>query len=178
MLANHNPRARLCWYDSNDALASGLVDDTGRLLRSLVPGKSIDRYVADLGSPPLAVTGSIFRYQDGQLVQNLGGQVVLFTTYTDIWFPFVTGAAHPSWDSERFFDNRELASRHTPRLNAYLEAVASAVIAAGGRWEIEHACVARQLSPWVTERGILLDGPVPPLMPPELVDVPWPSLDE
>lgn len=177
--ADLGPRSRLCWYDRNDEVTEGEVSDLGMLLRTLEPADgAISRYVSDVGSPPLAVSGSIFRYRDGRLVRGIGDQVLLFTTHSDIWFPFVTGDAHPSWDGESYFDNRDLANRHTPRLNAFLDEVASAVEAAGGRWSIEAECVARTLAPWVTERGIRLDGPVPPLMPPELVDVPWPALDD
>lgn len=80
---------------------------------------------------------------------------------------------HPWCDYKRFFDNRELASRHTPRLNRFLAEAKAAVIDAGGTWIPDDHVRAMVLSPWIGPHGILLDGPVPELLPPEALDVPW-----
>jgi len=56
---------------------------------------------------------------------------------SDIWFPYVIGAAHPSRDLEHFFDHRELAHRNTPRLNQLLATIARLVTEAGGRWYLD-----------------------------------------
>jgi|JI10StandDraft_1071094.scaffolds.fasta_scaffold30079_3 hypothetical protein len=178
-LSRHAAPATLAWYDREGAVVEGEVLDPGALLKSVltVPNSLWSRHAEHWS--PLVVTGSVVRFTSrtgepaGDRTAKLG-----FMTYTDLWFPFVLGVAHPSCDAERYFDNRELASRHTPRLNRFLSEVLDLVVAAGGRWEVDDDVVPRGLKPWVTERGIRLDGPVPPLMPPELVDVPWPALDD
>lgn len=178
VLESFAPRASLAWYGRDGEVTTAQVKDPGAVLRELdsIPA-SISERNTDAGSA-MVVTGSLLDYDGSRLSRSIERPVLTFATHSDIWFPFVTGDAHPSWDGERYFDNRELASRHTPRLNDFLVSVADAVVAAGGRWSVEEACVAWTLKPWVTERGIRLDGPVPPLMPPELVDVPWPALDD
>ena len=58
---------------------------------------------------------------------------------TDIWFPSVMGFDEPLpdvGDPPDSYDNRALAERHTPRLNAFLDAAAREVAAIGGRWEM------------------------------------------
>jgi hypothetical protein len=44
-----------------------------------------------------------------------------------------------------------------------------------------HAHVTNEVTkgylPWLSNDGIRLDGPIPPLMPEELVNVEWPDLD-
>jgi hypothetical protein len=65
---------------------------------------------------------------------------------SDIWFPIVDGSMerkvgiNMDFDEEtRYeggFDNRELANRHTPRLNRFLSAIAAKVIEMGGEWSI------------------------------------------
>lgn len=57
---------------------------------------------------------------------------------TDIWFPRVAGFLEdvnlPS-DLSEMFDNSELASRHTPRLNRFLNSIYNLVQDLGGEWE-------------------------------------------
>jgi hypothetical protein len=67
---------------------------------------------------------------------------------SDIWFPIVKGSLEKKvgiWHTfgadeagycEGGFDNRELANRHTPRLNRFLSAIAAKVIEMGGEWSI------------------------------------------
>ncbi len=67
---------------------------------------------------------------------------------SDIWFPIVKGSLEKKvgiWHMlgadeaayyEGGFDNRELANRHTPRLNRFLSAIAAKVIEMGGEWSI------------------------------------------
>jgi hypothetical protein len=70
---------------------------------------------------------------------------------SDIWFPVIEGyserkvglgairvelAADKEARYQGVFDNRELANRHTPRLNRFLSAIAAKVIEMGGEWSI------------------------------------------
>lgn len=173
VLSDFAPRARLSWYDRQDRLVDGDVEDLGALLMGLQPVEgAISRFDADSWAP-VVVSGSRLDYSSGRLKRTIDEQIMTFSIYSDIWFPFVLGEAHPSCDGQRYFDNRELALRHTPRLNAYLSAVAQAVTARGGAWSVESDSVARTMAAWVTEQGVVLDGKVPPLMPLELASVPW-----
>jgi hypothetical protein len=80
--------------------------------------------------------------------------------HSDIWFPWINGVNHPHCDYKRCFDNRILAKRHTPRLNAFLEAVADATEEAGGRFGLDRD-ETNSRPETLTDRGIVLDGPEP-----------------
>ncbi|MEZ4401309.1 MAG: hypothetical protein R3B06_14885 [Kofleriaceae bacterium] len=172
------PSAKCAWFTREGKLTEGDTTNLGALLRTLepTPGAISARYSSSWS--PLSILGSTVRFANGPTKDVSSCVSFGFTTCSDIWFPFVLGIAHPSCDGKRYFDNRELAARHTPRLNQFLAQVAELTAAAGATWSVTDGMVSPQLQPWVTERGIRLDGPVPPLMPSELVDVPWPSLDE
>lgn len=171
VLGDFTPRARLSWYDRQDRLVEGDVADLGALLVELQAEGTLSRFDADSWAP-VVVSGSRLDYSSGSLDRVIDEQIMTFSIYSDIWFPFVLGRAHPSCDGQRYFDNRDLALRHTPRLNSYLSAVAQAVTARGGTWSVERDSVARTMAAWVTEQGVALDGQVPPLMPPAWVDIP------
>ncbi len=94
--------------------------------------------------------------------------------HSDIWFPWVHALCHPLHTRGRQFDNRVLAERHTPRLNAFLEAVGAAAEAAGGTFGLDpDQCGVAPHT--VTDRGIVLDVPVPENpMTLEEYSAPWP----
>jgi hypothetical protein len=70
---------------------------------------------------------------------------------TDIWFPWVHGIIHhfrPCHEGiyplpvnhpvfGEMYDNRELASHHTPRLNQFLFEVYQLISQYGGKWELD-----------------------------------------
>ena len=69
------------------------------------------------GSSPIGIKGGRISYQGSSpSPRPRFGEVFSITLYSDIWFPYVLGMAHPACDYERFFDNRERSKRHTPRL--------------------------------------------------------------
>jgi hypothetical protein len=87
---------------------------------------------------------------------------------SDIWFPVVKGSLEKKvgiWhvfgsDESAYyeggFDNRELANRHTPRLNRFLSAIAAKFTEMGGEWSIgEH--VDPKYREQMTLTGIKLD---------------------
>ena len=185
MLPDH-PRSSmvettLSYYDRDDKLVEGAVTDLGALLESLqpVPGSispGLRRHY-----PAVRITGR--RYKDvreGVPIDNSPHPmriVAFFTIHSDIWFPWVFGSAHPQRDHIRMFDNRELANRHTPRLNAFLGEVADAVRGAGGTFCARPDESGGQAITCVDDESVLLDY-VPPagVMPPEALNVEWPSL--
>jgi hypothetical protein len=76
--------------------------------------------------------------------------------HSDIWFPWINGVNHPLCDYKRSFDNRLLSELHTPRLNAFLAAVADAAQAAGGSFGLDRD--ETNVRPeFVSDRGVVLD---------------------
>lgn len=188
--------ATLAWYDANDRLVEGTCSDLGALLKSLepvagsIPNGCAERY------PPVRVTGHRLEYDDAsfsqtrQLPPGRGRRrrprskptnharrrplEVRFEIHSDIWLPWVFGSAHPQADHRRMFDNRELATIHTPRLNAFLQTVAAETRSRGGRWYIDPFETGRNAITWLDENGIDLDAPPPAeTFPPSALDVEW-----
>jgi hypothetical protein len=68
--------------------------------------------------------------------------------HSDIWFPSLRGNTErkvgitTGFEADQIgeytggFDNRELANRHTPRLNRFISAISKKVIEMGGEWSI------------------------------------------
>tara|TARA_B100000530_G_scaffold135289_1_gene84439 strand:+ start:96 stop:1271 length:1176 start_codon:yes stop_codon:yes gene_type:complete len=81
--------------------------------------------------------------------------------HSDIWFPWISGLAHPLVDHRRKFDNRVLAHRHTPRLNAFLEDAASAAERLGTALVLDRD-ETRVRPEFIHDKGVVLDGPPPP----------------
>lgn len=60
---------------------------------------------------------------------------ISFGLYTNIWFPWIVS---PDPETNGFdYDNRPLASVHTPGLNAFLTQVKGMTESMGGRWKVE-----------------------------------------
>ncbi|ADG73329.1 hypothetical protein Cfla_0412 [Cellulomonas flavigena DSM 20109] len=138
------------------------VENLGALLRRLHPTLLDEGAGHMVDCPPIDVRGTEVD------VRGTGGRSrrrteVRFALRSDLWYPYVVGLLAPTSDAERRHDNRPLALRHTPRLNAFLGAARSATLALGGRWELEEQ--ARLAFPGaVTEHGIDLDGDPPALL--------------
>jgi hypothetical protein len=111
--------------------------------------------------PPVVLEGSsketMGAVQAGDWDRRVTLRIVL---HSDIWFPWINGVNHPLCDYKRSFDNRLLAERHTPRLNAFLGAVADAARAAGGTFGLDKDCTNVRPE-YVSDSGIVLDGPEP-----------------
>jgi hypothetical protein len=179
-LARGRVGADLAWYSTADRVEEGRVFDLGALLETLQPAPdTIDLSNRVPGSSPIGIKGGRISYQ-GTLPSPRPpfGEVFSITLYSDIWFPYVLGMAHPACDYERFFDNRELSKRHTPRLNVLIGTIGRLVIEAGGSVSVERADVNSLYAPWISEHGIALDGPLPPLMPESSLDMRWPALED
>lgn len=180
-LARSTPmEAHLAWYDSSDTLVEGRVRDLGELLERLQPNEGcISSYNRERGEAPVSLTGGQIRYV-ANAPQRADSYPETFTIslYSDIWFPYVMGFAHPAVDLERFFDNRELAERNTPRLNRMLAKIARLVTDAGGGWYIDEEDRAAMYAPWLSSEGIVLDGPAPALVPTSAVGIEWPTLED
>lgn len=61
---------------------------------------------------------------------------VTFRISSDIWLPWIIGAIDPTYALEQRFDNRDLAQRHTLRLNRFLDEARGITIAMGCSWSL------------------------------------------
>lgn len=169
--------AKLAMYDTDDRLVERVVADLS------VPLRESEPVTGSLGEgftrpfPPVRITGPKLVYmpaRDGYaLASPARSTAIRIALHSDLWFPFVFGSAHPLADHQRMFDNRALASRHTPRLNAFLQDVSRAVVSAGGRFSVDDDETGGNARNWLDEQGIHLDAPAPVLMPPEALDAEW-----
>ena len=84
-------------------------------------------------------------------------------TYSDIWLPWTAASHDPDSTVPGFGDNRALARRHTPRLNAFLAALRQATVRLGGRWDLERDSLSHDVAFQVDDHGVLLDAECPPV---------------
>lgn len=164
-------------YHADDGVVERVVADPGELLASLepapgsIPRSCMRRY------PAVRITGR--RYAEvGRLARVDRSRhplpvAALIALHSDLWFPWVFGSAHPDADHRRMFDNRELARRHTPRLNAFLRDAAAAVRSAGGRFAVHDDETATWGRDWIDDDGVRLDWAPAHVMPAEALAAEW-----
>jgi hypothetical protein len=124
--------ARLAFY-RNDDLVEEEIGDAGALLRELRPDEVETCRMFMRAASPVTVLGDSIPLDWAREVR------VQLRLDTDIWFPSVMGMLEDIPEEglkpDRY-DNRELALRHTPRLNAFLAEIRQLALEAGGRWEV------------------------------------------
>jgi hypothetical protein len=146
--------ARLSYYDLDRELIDEEVEDVGELLRRVRPleydlpndwqemteeqlfyaRKSINSYKKE--SSAIFFSGDLIskdRFPDNSTY-------LFINLYTDIWFPEVGGFLEDQdelYENRVFYDNRELALRHTPRLNRFLISVRDLTLEFGGTWSVD-----------------------------------------
>ena len=167
--------SEVAWFDDSGRLVDGTTSRLDRILVLDEPNTwSLEGFKEP--GPPTKLSGS--SAQDIRTAQGGDWDIPVrmqISLHSDIWFPWVHGISHPLHTRGRKFDNRILAQRHTPRLNAFLEAVGAAAEAAGGTLSLDwdHCGVPREA---VTDRGVVLDVPVPEdPMTHEEYSAPWPG---
>lgn len=173
-------RAKLAWYDIDDRLIESECTDLAMLLTRLQPVPDCIPKGFRKHYPPLRIQGTRLEYDSNASPKHhRTGKVpsvkVYMAIHSDIWFPWIFGAVHKECDNIRMFDNRDLACRHTPRLNAFLRAVSAKVRALGGSWQLHPDETAVHLERWISADGIRLDidPPVEDRMPPSILDAKW-----
>jgi hypothetical protein len=165
---------RLSYFDAHDRVVDDTVTDLGAVLEALEPAPGVIPNGFKTHYPAVRLTG--WRYEQiGRSVPR--GRLPIaafFAIHSDIWFPWVFGSAHPWTDHRRMFDNRELANRHTPRLNAFLAEVAEAARRVGGSFGVYDDETSGRARAWVDDQGVRLDW-MPPdgVMPPEALGATW-----
>jgi hypothetical protein len=143
--------ARLNYYDENGRTVESEVGDTGVLLMHLRPDKIRHSRNHMAAFFPLSLYGQRGGWlQDGTTYQTS----LMIYIHTNIWLPKVRG--FPS-DPREWYDNSELALRHTPRLNRFLLRVKELTLQYGGKWELSTEHKDEIHWPMLSEDGIILD---------------------
>jgi hypothetical protein len=146
-----NFTTKLAYYDSNNEIVEQYIGNMGSLI-SEIYDIEINKNCAD---PTTAITfysspSLEFDKKNNKLTGNEVIEVRIGLT-TDIWFPWIDGDIHvyrphgeepylQPVDRPTFgivYDNRELASYHTPRLNKFLSESYKIVSSYGGKWELD-----------------------------------------
>ncbi|MGF1603723.1 MAG: hypothetical protein ACFCU8_17210 [Thermosynechococcaceae cyanobacterium] len=83
--------------------------------------------------------------------------------YTDIWFPRVKGflermESSTEYGDDYMFDNTELAQRHTPRLNRFLQSVKQLIKERGGDLAVDCSNFQDFYGSMCSDNGIILDA--------------------
>jgi hypothetical protein len=161
--------ALLAYADDRGEVVEAAVENLGGLLRRLRPGDVTESGGLMVDCPPIDLAGPLIDVArpDRSRWHGRAGLVrVRFTIRSDIWFPWVIGFLAPPVDVTRRHDNRPLAMRHTPRLNAFLAEARAATLELGGRWELDPE-IRFALPGMISEEGVRLDVAAPHgLVPP------------
>jgi hypothetical protein len=168
--------ARLSYYDIDGGLRDEEVEDIGELLRQVRPTqgdlpnywpelseeeileekKSIDKTYKSSCSAIL-FSGSMVS-KDNEIDY---GSYLFINLFTDIWFPKVGGFLEDQpvlYEDRVFYDNSELALRHTPRLNRFLANVRDITLEMGGTWHVDKdGYPTSRYEEQFNEDGIILD---------------------
>jgi hypothetical protein len=163
---------RLSYYDLDGELKEEEVDDVGELLRRIRPIEyDLPDYWQELSEEELInekkfinrsykAEGSAIFFGGKLYPENYSSKTYMsIHLYTDIWFPKVGGYLedHVPYESRIFHDNRELALRHTPRFNRFLESVRKLTQEFDGTWEVDYPTYDEQYNEQFNENGIHLD---------------------
>jgi hypothetical protein len=169
-----NGMTKVSYYEKNGQLVDKYVGgrDLGKFLYNYHLG-SFGSYQSRFKKRFLYPYSSCLSFKDHFMpVNNPEGCYLDITLTSDIWFPIVNGFMEKKvgiWDTfgadevadyKGRFDNRELANRHTPRLNRFLSAIAAKVTEMGGEWSIieyEDSEYREQMTQQMTLTGIKLD---------------------
>jgi hypothetical protein len=147
---NRSP-GEICYYDETGALVEKEVENLGLLLDELKDSTAIGYKPRDTSDrSPITILGGAW-----PITNFRWKPAVRIELCTDIWFPYVVG---PDFRFENFYDNRELANCHTPRLNGFLMGAREAAEKANAEWTWRNEEVGESLYwKWVTETGVLLE---------------------
>jgi len=148
----------VCYYNENNVLIERPVENLGLLLKQLRAhdidwGEGFMMQVA-----PVSVLGQTLKLKNDQLPpQKI---CIYISLYTDIWFTKVLGFLEDSFNIRgdvKWFNNSELASCHTPRLNEFIASVRKDTIELGGIWRhVPAEGSATLYSDMINESGVIL----------------------
>jgi hypothetical protein len=153
----------LAYYEADGGVVETQITDIGALLRRLRADRLEYAYSSFRYGPALNIIGPRLDFGDAAAIQKFlerGEVKITISLHSDIWLPWIAGILSDDYDLDYVFDNRELASQHTPRLNRFLAELRNATLELGGTWELdeEELRVPRTL---VSDAGIVLDALAP-----------------
>jgi hypothetical protein len=136
----------VAYFDFDGTVSCEYISSAKALIEGLRPnGVSAKR-----DYPPLDLSGygeyfdsiAVEHVTDFRTQRKIDTTLIWFSLYSDIWFPYVIDWYRWYYRNEEdrppeefLFDNRTLATEHTPRLNAFLEEVKALTIQFGGNWK-------------------------------------------
>jgi len=154
--------ARICYFDDDGVRVEAEVNDLGALLQRLRPG-DVDEWSNFMAhvAPVTILSRSVVAPSSGGSGRQRPVWITL-SLLTDLWFPWVLGTIEGEQPlnplPRLLYDNRHLASCHTPRLNRFLTAVCRLAVDLGGEWSRRPPeGSAQHYSQMVGEAEILLD---------------------
>jgi hypothetical protein len=153
--------SRLAYHDDS-GIVEDWVLDPGALLSAL-SGATRDDTNAVRSASPLWIGGHAISFGDsgrGLRAERLPSTSLDIQISCDIWLPWVRGWRRPD-DRDVIYDNRDLASRHTPRLNTFLAGVRDLTLRRGGTWRFFNYSGPNWLDRIAGPDGIRLDADVP-----------------
>jgi hypothetical protein len=128
------------FYDPDGQLVQSEVNDLGALLERVRPSELPEWSQPVSHVAPVTILGrSVSPIARGPRPPGGPRPVrVVLSLLTDLWFPWVFGTflgeQPPQPQPRLLYDNRELASCHTPRLNRFLSEARRLAEGAGGEW--------------------------------------------
>ena len=150
-------------YHDERGIQEALIDDVGGLLARLRAPFDDLHSGAVRRCPPLWLGGHeiSFTTPDAPMAAaRLPSTCIHIRIECDLWLPWVPGRIDPP-DRETFYDNRALAERHTPRLNAFLAGLRESVTSRGGHMELTFFSENQWLPLMVGVDGIDLGAAAP-----------------
>jgi hypothetical protein len=155
-----NPRiqTKLCYYNLQSEIEEEFCDILS-LAEKLMPGaySSLEDFASAVGilygncikwSNEDELEAKNKEFPDTDFIEN-GKRYSAFdlsiSLHTNIWFSWVRGPhewglINDEWviiKEGEWYDNRELANRHTPRFNEFIQQVKKLTLEMGGIWEID-----------------------------------------
>jgi hypothetical protein len=158
---------QIAYYDV-DGIREEELEDLGALLGHLRPQETKEYPSAAYSVHPVSVYTSSFYSLGGpgMPVDKDAAITLMVMLYSDIWFPRVTGVYDsdvpndPRRGLDGWYDNRELASRHTSRFNRFLASVRAAALELGASWKLDRQDGNKNFIAMCSDTGInLADEP-------------------
>jgi len=140
--------SRVAFVDPSGAVVEDDVTDLGDVLAATRPAGPAEH------RRPLRLF--TVRSLDGD-----GAIDLLVSSYSDIWLPWCSARFEEGAHLDDLADNRELARRHTPRLNEFLARVGELAERAGGALRIYPDNTSPDLAFQLHDHGVLLDADDP-----------------
>lgn len=137
--------SRVSYLDRRGTLMEDDVEDLGVLLND-------SRLLEQYRRAPLDIS----------LLEPPEGLTLVIESCSDIWLPWCSGHYEEGAEPHDLADNRTLAARHTPRLNAFLAAISDIAARTGGLLRADRGTSEPGLLFQVVDHGVRLDIERPP----------------